>query len=270
MELNSLDDGEYVEPYAGGAGIAMELIAKTKVKRVHLNDSSYPIFSFWYCVKHHAAEICRRVACASLDIDEWRRQRDIFRLGKLSDRIDLGYATLFLNRCNRSGILTAGVIGGLQQKGNWGIDARFPRSEIIRRIEVLAENSSRIRLRNWDAERYITNYLPRLPQNVLVYCDPPYFKKAERLYNSYYMPSDHSRIASLIQSNIVQPWIVSYDNEVSVENVYRKRRQIKYNLQYNAARAYQGKELMIFSDRLSIPFTSELKNFDSALQAVHL
>lgn len=39
--------------------------------------------------------------------------------------LEIGFATFFLNRTNRSGILKAGVIGGKAQLGKWKIDVRF-------------------------------------------------------------------------------------------------------------------------------------------------
>ena len=62
------------------------------------------------------------------------------------------------------------------------MDARFPRNELIGRIEGIASRRKAITLRNWDAERFIENYIPRLPTKTLVYCDPPYYEKSGRLY----------------------------------------------------------------------------------------
>ena len=138
IKANGLEGGEYAEPYAGGAGVAIELLLSGLVSKVHLNDSSYPIYAFWRSILKNPELFCRKISGASLTIEEWKRHRQILKNPKDHELIDLGFSAFFLNRCNRSGILTAGVIGGLSQTGQWHMDARFPRNELIRRIELIA------------------------------------------------------------------------------------------------------------------------------------
>lgn len=171
----------------------------------------------------------------------------------------------YLNRCNRSGILNGGVIGGLKQNGEWKMDARFPRNKLISRIEAIAARKGDIKIRNWDAERFISQYVPRLPEATIVYCDPPYFRKAERLYPNHYKPQDHERIAVVIQSTIRQHWIVSYDSCEEIMAFYEGRTSFQYLLQYNAAKAYKGSELFIFSDQTAVPSRSSSPAIDTAL-----
>lgn len=264
---NDLTGGHYVEPYAGGAGVGMELLLAGKVSRVHLNDACIAVYSFWYAVLHEPERMCRRISRASLTVEEWKKQREIFRNREKADTIDLGYAMFYLNRCNRSGIPTGGVIGGLAQTGEWKMDARFPRNELIRRIETIAGKRRSISIRNWDAERFITKYVPRLPQNALVYCDPPYFHKADRLYPNHYGPEDHARIAAVIQHSLNRHWVVSYDAAREILQHYNRRRSFIYALQYNAAKAYKGSEVFIFSDALKLPETSAVPAIHAALLA---
>ena len=161
LEENDLVGGQYVEPYAGGAGVAIELLLRDVVSHIHLNDSCPAVFSFWHSILNETEEFCRRISRTPLNIDMWKKQREIFVNSKSADRLDLGFAMFYLNRCNHSGILSGGVIGGLNQNGKWKMDARFPRNELIRRIEAIAEKKRYIHLRNWDAERFIIEYLPK-------------------------------------------------------------------------------------------------------------
>lgn len=262
---NDLVGCHYAEPYAGGAGIAIELLLRGLVGRVHLNDSCNAVYAFWHSVLNEAERFCRRISRASLTIDEWKRQREVYRNRNTADRFDLGFAMFYLNRCNRSGIMTGGVIGGLDQTGAWKIDARFPRNELITRIEAIAARKSDIRIRNWDAERFIVDYVPRLPPESLVYCDPPYFHKAQRLYPNYYVPADHERIADVIQSTLTLPWVVSYDFCPEIVAHYSERRLFRYPLQYNAAKAYKGDELFVFCDHLELPACSQLAAIEDGL-----
>ena len=266
ITVNGLRGGHYAEPYAGGAGVAMELLLGRFVSCIHLNDSCPSVFSFWHSVLNTPEELCRKISRASLTINEWRKQKEIVNSPRGVSHLELGFAMFYLNRCNRSGILTAGVIGGISQEGNWKMDARFPRNELIRRIEAIADRRNAIKIRNWDAERFINDYVPKLPRQTLIYCDPPYYNKADRLYMNHYNTADHVRIAKVIQERVKRPWIVSYDNALPISALYKNRRTFFYSLQYNAARVYQGEELFIVSDGLALPGNSAIPAINIALK----
>ena len=268
MTANKLGGGHYAEPYAGGAGVAMELLLNGKVSHVHLNDSSRAIYAFWHSILNHTQVFCRRIAGASLTVTEWRRQKEILSRPSEFDLLDLGFSLFFLNRCNRSGIPSGGLIGGLAQTGKWKMDARFPRNQLITRIEAIAAKKKLITLRNWDAEKFILTHIPMLPRKSLVYCDPPYFHKASRLYLNHYNPRDHARIATVIQRELVRPWIVSYDGVPEILSFYAKRRSFLYDLQYNAGKAYRGKEVFVFSDDLTLPLESVIPSVNQAMKQV--
>lgn len=269
LEENALVGGDYAEPYAGGAGAGIELLLDRHINHIHLNDSSKPIYAFWNSILTQPEEFCRRISSASLTVEEWKKRRHIVRHPEAYDEIDVGFSTFYLNRCNRSGVLTGGLIGGLAQSGKWKMDARFPRNELIRRIEAIATRADSITLRNWDAERFITEYIPNLPVGTFVYCDPPYFAKASRLYLNHYKDTDHARIAQVIQQQLPRRWAVSYDNAVEILRYYSERQSFLYDLQYNAARVYLGKEVFIFSDDLEVPTASILPFINAVLIEFH-
>lgn len=264
---NKLIDGHYVEPYAGGAGVALELLIGKYVSHIHLNDSSLPIYAFWQSVLTQTDEFCRRILTASLTVEEWKRHREIVQQPTEHDQLELGFSTFYLNRCNRSGVISGGLIGGIAQTGQWKMDARFERNKLIRRIEAIADRRDSISLRNWDAEKYILEYIPNLPKSTLVYCDPPYFAQSSQLYLNRYQKKDHARLATVIQRQLSQKWVVSYDGVVEILSYYRNRRAFLYQLQYNAARAYKGQEVFIFSDALKVPKSSSLSYIDQAIRS---
>ena len=144
LRQNDLLGGHYVEPYAGGAGVAMQLLLTRQVSKIHLNDSSIPVYAFWKSLISKPDELCRLISTASLTVDEWKRQREILRNPRGHDQLEVGFSAFYLNRCNRSGVLSGGLIGGLAQDGDWKMDARFPRNELIRRVEAIAALKSSI------------------------------------------------------------------------------------------------------------------------------
>ena len=167
-------------------------------------------------------------------------------------QLELGFSTFFLNRTNRSGILKGGVIGGKNQTGNWKIDARFNKSDLIQRIQRIARYAKRISVHNLDAVQFLQTILPTLPQKTLVYLDPPYFNRGHDLYENHYNEQDHTNIATLV-SKIKQPWLVSYDGCDQIDMLYKAYRSIHYHISYSARERYAGSEVIFFSKKLAAP-----------------
>jgi len=265
LNCNSIS-GHYVEPYAGGAGVAIELLIGKSVSQIHLNDSHIGVYAFWHSVIHENERLSREIVRTSLTIDEWKKRRDIVKNPASVDLFDLGFSFFYLNRCNRSGVLNGGVIGGLDQSGNYKMDARYNRTDLARRVELIGTFRDQINLTNMDAERYIENYIPNLSENTLVYLDPPYYNKAKDLYLNSYGKGDHARIASAIQSGLTCKWILSYDGVPEILSLYQHRRNFIYSLQYSASTVYKGKEVFIFCDDIELPTSCSLKHVDVGLQ----
>lgn len=259
-------DGHYVEPYAGGAGVAIELLLTKKVKYIHLNDSDFGIYAFWHSILNKTEEFCKLILTASLTVEEWRKRQAIVRKCDKRKKLELGFSVFYLNRCNRSGVLSAGVIGGINQTGNYKMDARFSRNDLIQRIQTIALFRDQITITNSDAEDYIENYIPKLPTNTLVYLDPPYYEKGSELYLNAYQKSDHARIANTIQKSIKHKWVLSYDGVPDILSLYSKRRHFLYDLQYNAAKVYKGKEVFVFCDKLKLPTQCSLKHIEVGIK----
>ena len=266
IKANCLEGCDYVEPYAGGAGVAMQLLIDGHVERVHLNDSSIHLYAFWHSILNRAEDFCREISKSLMTIDEWKSHREVVRHPNEHSLFDLGFSTFYLNRTNRSGVLNGGVIGGLSQAGQWKMDARFPHKALIERIELISTKKDKIHIYNKDAEDFFSEIIPNLPKNTLMYCDPPYFEKASGLYLNFYKPDDHERISRLIQLIKNVRWIVSYDSVKNILDYYSCRRSFLYDLQYNVSRVYKGSEVFIFSDDLIIPRSSSVKFIDDAIR----
>jgi DNA adenine methylase len=254
MKQNRLLDGEYVEPYAGGAAIALELLFHEYASCIHINDVSKPVHAFWKSVLSHTEEFCRLVINTPLTVVEWDKQKQILDKPTGQSVVGLGFATFFLNRTNRSGILNGGIIGGRDQTGPWKIDARFNTRELVRRIESIARMSGRIRLTRQDALKFLKAGVSRWPKETLIYLDPPYYAKGRDLYYDYYEEKDHVSVAEFVTSAITQQrWIVSYDNVKPIRDLYVDSRHVVYDIGYSARKATQGSEVMFFCDGLQVP-----------------
>jgi DNA adenine methylase len=247
---NDLLGCEYVEPYAGGASVALSLLFEDYASHIHINDLNPSIYAFWKVVLEDAESLCERIANVEITTEEWARQRAIQEEANPPD-LELAFSTFFLNRTSHSGIIGGGIIGGRRQTGKWKIDARFGREDLIRRIRKIARHRRRITVTCVDAAHFLKDDLPRI-DNPFVYLDPPYFVKGAELYQSSYSPEDHKAIAALV-NGLAVPWIVSYDAVEEIEILYQPAPQRRYDLSYSAGARYSGREVMFFSDLLRVP-----------------
>ncbi len=137
IRCNELSDGTYIEPYAGGAAVAWELLLTGVVRRVVVNDLNKPIYEFWRSVLERTDDLISLIESTPVTMESWDKAKSVF-MNKSSEGLDLGFSTFFLNRTNRSGILNGGAIGGKAQTGNWKIDARFNKAELCERIRAIS------------------------------------------------------------------------------------------------------------------------------------
>jgi DNA adenine methylase len=256
IEANNLGDCIYVEPYAGGAGAAINLLLAGKVERIILNDADRNIWSFWKAILDHTETFLDRVDSTPITVGEWRRQRKIYENPRGHSIVERGFAAFFLNRCNRSGIImNGGVIGGLDQTGKWKIDARFNRIELRRRIERIAAYRDNIQIANMDAVKFLKTYVLSVADRsrYFAYLDPPYYVKGSHLYLNYYEPTDHAVLARFLRRIRGLKWLVTYDAADEIRSLYEWCTIIDFNLLYSAHSSREGSEIVISPDGLAIP-----------------
>lgn len=259
MRENDLFYGEYAEPFAGGAGIAMKLLLDGYVDKIYINDFDPSIYAFWHSVLHESDDLCNMIEQTDISIEQWHKQREKYYSNNNISLIEKGFATLFLNRTNRSGIIKAGVIGGLQQNGNYKLDCRFIKPEIIRKIKRISCYRDQINLTQLDAIDFVTSIIPKTSLTTLVNLDPPYFKRGPGLYCNFYKPDDHASLA-LSVSDISRYWIVTYDDEPEIRRLYEQYPMYSSKLNYSAQIKRIGTELLVADPRLRMPDALDITN----------
>ena len=257
LEHNGLRDVKYAEPYAGGASVALRLLLEEYASEIHINDLSRPVFAFWHSVLNETEELCRRIDRVKVSMREWQKQRAIYLRRETADLADVGFATFFLNRTNRSGILNGGVIGGKKQGGEWKLDVRFNKVELTRRIRMIARFRNRINLYRMDAMDFSKELARTLGPKSFIFYDPPYIEKGEGLYLNEYDLAGHRAIEAHVLKQRI-PWAVVYDYAAVKHDLFASNRRLVYWLHYCSQDRHQGREVMYFSDRLSLPPTSKL------------
>jgi DNA adenine methylase len=248
IEESGLRDVTYVEPYAGGAGAALALLMNEVVDHIVINDLDKAIYAFWRSAIFETDRFIKKIEHTPVTVKEWRKQKAIYE-NKRSKRFDLGFATFFLNRTNRSGILNGGPIGGLDQTGKWKIDARYNKKALSKRIREIAEYKGRITVTNEDGVDVISRYLRK--KNTFIYLDPPYYEKAADLYLNIFEQKDHARLAKKLNAHPDATWLLTYDNQPEIRKLYTDRTVVDFSLSYNAYESRRGEELMILSDALA-------------------
>lgn len=268
IDLNELRGCRYFEPYAGGAGAALNLLKAGVVSEININDADKRIFAFWKAVLGDTSRFVDRVFSVPLSINEWRNQREVCDNPQGHDDFTVGFAAFYMNRCNRSGVLTgAGPIGGHHQSGKWKLGVRFSREALVERILELGRMRDSIHLSCKDAIDFLKCVLPagKARRNVFVYLDPPYVNKGQRLYLNAYQPGDHAGIARYLCNQKSLPWILSYDDAILIRELYHDLHVFNLPIRYSLQEKRSASELIICPARVILPRTSRIDGNETAI-----
>ncbi len=262
MEANGCkEEGRYYEPFAGGSGAALRLLGEGRTSELFLNDADPCIYAFWSIVLSEPDRFVECLLNIPLTIDEWRKQRSVYAEPNAHSVFDVGFATFYLNRCNRSGILSgAGPIGGYSQEGKWRLDARFNKKKLIAQILSLKRYRDSIHFYNLDAIDFLTSYLPRgrKREEVFVYLDPPYYYAGKRLYLNYYKDKEHLALAKYILRQKTLKWVMTYDRSDFIGKIYNSCDEFYFSLRYSLQKKQEASELLVVPRHLTMPDISKM------------
>ena len=245
---NNIEKPIYCEAFAGGAGLALLLLKNNIVDKLILNDIDKSIYCFWKSILDFNKEFCEMINSVNIDLVEReiqkkiQKDKDILDLTKKSNILKLGFSTFFLNRVNRSGIIRAGVIGGIEQNGNYKMDCRFNKNNLIERIKEINKYKKKIEFYNLDAIDFLKKIENK--KKIFIFFDPPYFQKGKDLYTNFYMIEDHINLAKHI-SNLKQDWITTYDNTEEIKEIYSEFQIKEFDILYSLEKKRKAKEILI-------------------------
>ena len=245
IDIYGLGDKTYVEPFAGGFGIGIGLLCDNVVETAILNDFDVHIYNFWHSVLCNTENLLRLIMDTPITIEERENQKQIY-YSNSKDVLQDGFATLFLNRVNFSGVIKGGAIGGVSQSGTYKVDCRFNKTEIAKKIKTIALLKNRIRIFNCDAGELITNQLQDITGEIFLNIDPPYVIKGSSLYTNYFNEVDHKTLGTIVNNCLSDiPWIMTYDDCELIREIYAEYYMLTYDIQHNAGGTVRGKELVI-------------------------
>lgn len=262
IKENNYANKIYAEPYAGGCGLALKLLFEEVVDEIYLNDFDYFIYSFWITILNQTDEFCDWIQNLSIDMENWFHYKQVLINPSECTQLEIAKATFFLNRCNISGVIKGGVIGGKSQDGKYKIDARFNKTKLIDKIKLIASKRDVINFTNLDALDFLRT-LENL-ESVFIYLDPPYFKKGSELYLNFYKEKDHKELFDFLFS-FDKDFILSYDNNDFIKNLYQDYSIYMFNISQSTSNKV-GNEVVIFSDNLD--FENSLEHLKSPMKIV--
>lgn len=261
---NGLQNIAYAEPYAGGAGAAINLLMQNVVGDIFINDANIGIFSFWDSLINDSEHFIQTIKNIPVTITEWHRQRAILK-SSVEPSFELGVAVFFLSRTNRSGVINGGAIGGAteerQKLAKYKIDCRFNKKDLLQRLRAISERSAHIRVSNMDA----LDFLRALDYNVFVYLDPPYYAKGKCLYMNHYTDEDHRNLAKFLQNSAHFRWILSYDDVPQIRELYSSLELYRFPLKYTVEMKRIGYELLTHSQNIIFPESLQIKRPQSGI-----
>lgn len=250
LEMNDLLGHPYAELFAGGAGLAIKLLLKGDVSSIVINDYDRAVYCMWGAIVNHAEEMCEFIDSAVLDVETWKKMRDMYQNHDGVGDFELGKAAFYLNRTNVSGILSGGVIGGLEQTGNYKMNVRFNRRTLKKKVMDIAARRDDIEVTRLDAEDFIDDRMG--DSELFAYLDPPYVQKGPGLYRSAFDEAKHRSLARKV-GDARSKWVVTYDADKLIDDIYGNYERGDLEISYTANVKTVGREKIILGPGLVWP-----------------
>jgi DNA adenine methylase len=249
LRVNDLRPDLFVEPFAGGASVALELAAFGLVKRIGLGDLDPYIAGFWETAFFDCDWLCRQVEEIEVTLETWERMKH----RQYGPRRSRALACLFLNRTSFNGSLhgRAGPIGGKDGSSSYELGCRFPRQRLVRRLRVCAQLAADGRVAFVECASALevigrSRSLIEEDESAFFYLDPPFWAKSDRLYRFGFAELDHRGLATALRY-VHEPFLLSYDPAPEIERLYGDRglRVKTVELLYTGSQGSAGSELVI-------------------------
>lgn len=266
--LNNQENSVLYEMYAGGAGASLNLLFSGMVSEIVLNDLDYHIYAFWHSILNRTEEFIKMIESTNIDIDSWKYQKEIYLKYENYDILEVGFSSFFLNRCNRSGVFNAGPIGGKNQTGNYKVDVRFNKQNLIERIEAIVEKRDKITVTNRESIEFLEEVFKREDDKSFMFLDPPYYVQGENLYFNFYEDKNHMALSLLLKNNNHKNWFLTYDNSDRIKELYLNQKTAYLPMTYTLQDKKKSKEVMIFSDNLHVPKSIRLGKTSNLLTLI--
>ena len=264
-QATNMDVEVWVEPFAGGAGAGLSLLARGAVDETWLVERNPALAAFWrHLVSEEGAEMTARVRGGEVPTladfyDARALVHDVIDADTPvpdDDLREVAWATLVVNRCSRSGIIgdrKVGPIGGRAQAGRDTVASRWADS-LADRLALVHGLRSSVRVMEGDGISYVEELAGSgIEEEVLVFADPPYVAEGPRLYSKSFGRGEHERLATALRTLPATPWMVTYDAHPEVLSLYDQECVMEFGIGYSAAGARCASEYAVCGPMLVLP-----------------
>lgn len=252
-EIVSLSCGgdEYREPFVGGGGVFLPVLASGKFKRIWINDYDYGIYCIWLSIHSFCPDLTERVRSFTPTVDSFYRFREILSADcRTIHPAEVAFMKIALHQMSYSGLgaRAGGPIGGLGQKSKYSVGCRWSPENITNQIKAIhaAMRPLDIVVTNMDYQAMLDG------ENAVMYLDPPYYHQGNSLYHVGFSEHNHRVLAERLQT-VKFPWLLSYDKCDDVKGLYawanlRETEEIHYSIALKGSE--QGKKSRFASEYL--------------------
>ena len=237
----------YAEPFCGGAGAAINLLLDGDADSIFINDLDARVYSAWMAIVTETERFVDCLERAKVTVDEWHRQKRIATDHVSGYSFEAGFATFFLNRTSRAGIVIgSGPVGGYEQSGNWKIDARFYRDTMVNRVKHIGAKRQSILVSNLSATDFLQSlHSSGRAANTFVFIDPPYFEIGSRLYLDGMGENGHAILAKHLRNGLAKNWLMTYDDHPEIRKLYQGFQITELEVLYSLQRQRKVNEIVI-------------------------
>lgn len=259
VQSSLLDVEVLVEPFAGGAGAGLTLLAAGVIDSLWIGERHPALAAFWRSVIADAGQVADVVADLTPSIDLYRSSLDVLAAlddGAAVPDVDAGVAAFVVNRCSHSGIVhpRSGPSGGWQQRGRWTVASRFDPAALSERIGALGSITHSMRFYGTSAVEIIDGLDGSgIEHEVLLLVDPPYIGQGNRLYRHGMTGEEHAALARSLNTTSAR-WVLTYDAHPDVpETLYPQRRVLGFTTAYTTTGRKRCSEYAVLSANAVAP-----------------
>lgn len=274
-QISALGVAIWFEPFGGGAGAGLRLVDEGAVDEFWFTEKHPALAAFWRVALNSGDQLATSVEQLDVNMRAWEAARHTVQAatnGEAVADLELALAAFVVNRCSRSGIVTAnaGPIGGKHQTGEHRINSRWNAAALADRIRHIHALAPRIRFTEGDAIEHIEQLDGSIgiEDELFLFVDPPYLREGNGLYANGMTAGDHARLATALRDSPAR-WLLTYDNEPAVhETLYPTERVLAYDIANTANQQRVAEEYAVLSDNLNYLPGQQLLN-NSATRWVH-